>query len=88
MNGYPVVNLNGTSRESLLEQRWAAMDAISTALIALSECSPNGRDYQTAAKGEFEVARNLHSERFAFLDRLINELREEVMFIQDSRHGS
>lgn len=44
----PVVNLNGASRESLIEQHKAVVDAAETLLKALGSAFPHGRDYQTA----------------------------------------
>ena len=83
MNGIPVVNINGATRESLVEARILARAAIQYALKAFSECSPNGRDYQTAPQGEYEIARKIYADRFAFLDRLSNELEDEAIAIQD-----
>lgn len=85
MNGHPVVNLNGTSRQALVGARVGAIEAIRAAMQALDECSPNGRDYQTAPKGELEIARKAYMERFAFLDRMINELEDEAIAIQGAR---
>ena len=82
MNGHPVVNINGTSREALVNARIAAIESLRSAMQALGECSPNGRDYQTAPKGELEIARKRYMERFAFLDRMINQLEDEAIFIQ------
>ena len=82
MNGLPQVNINGSSRRALVEARMIAIEAVRAAMQALGECSPNGRDYQTAPKGEFEIARKVYCERFAFLDRLANELEEEAIAIQ------
>jgi hypothetical protein len=82
LSGLPVVNINGTSRQELVDVRVEAIDAIRGAIKAISDCSPNGRDYQTAAKGEFEIARKKYVERFLFLNRLINELEEEAIAIQ------
>ena len=82
MNGHPVVNINGTSREALVNARIAAIESLRSAMQALGECSPNGRDYQTAPKGEYEIARKRYMERFAFLDRLANELEDEAITIQ------
>ena len=59
-----------------------AIEAIRAAMQALGECSPNGRDYQTAPKGEYEIARKAYMERFSFLDRMINELEDEAIAIQ------
>ena len=70
MDGLPVVNLNGATKESLVDARIDARAAIQAAMKALGECSPNGRDYQTAQKGEYEIARAKYTERFAFLDRV------------------
>lgn len=82
MNGLPQVNINGTSRQALVDARIVAIEAVRTAMQALGECSPNGRDYQTAPKGEYEIARKIYMERFAFLDRLANELEDEAIAIQ------
>ena len=78
----PLVNLNGASRESLVCARVAARLAVKEAMQALSECAPNGRDYQTAKPGRYEAARKLYTERFAFLDKLANELEDEAIAIQ------
>ena len=83
MNGIPVVNLNGATKESLVTARIYARIAVQDAMKALAECSPNGRDYQTAPRGEYEIARTKYVERFAFLDRLANELEDEAIAISD-----
>ena len=83
MNGMPIVNLNGATKESLVEARLTARVAVQEAMKALSECSPNGRDYQTAPRGEYEIARNRYVERFAYLARLANELEDEAIAISD-----
>jgi len=33
----------------------SAVESLRSAMQALGECSPNGRDYQTAPKGEYEI---------------------------------
>lgn len=40
----PIVHLNGTSREQLMEERLNARDALQEALRALCRAAPNGRD--------------------------------------------
>lgn len=42
----PHVNLNGTSREQLVEQQVAFCEALSAAIQVLREAAPNARDYQ------------------------------------------
>jgi hypothetical protein len=44
----PVVNLNGASRESLIEQHHNVVEAARELLKVMGECFPHGRDYQTA----------------------------------------
>jgi hypothetical protein len=79
----PIVNNNGTAKADLLTDRLIARDAIREALNALSACKPHARDYQTAPAGTYEQARELYAERFAFLDRLHNELLDEAVRIQE-----
>ena len=82
MNGFPVANLNGASKQSLVDARLAAVEALQDAMRALGECSPNGRDYQTAPAGEYEIARARYIEQFAALDRIANQLQDEAFAIQ------
>lgn len=85
MNGVPVVNLNGSPAQSLIDARMAASDAVREAMRLLSECSPNGRDYQTAPMGEYEIARTTYIDRHSFLDRMVNELQDEAIAIQEQQ---
>jgi len=84
-NGLPVVNMNGATKQSLIECRQDAYRALHDAMKALQECSPHGRDYQTAQAGEYEVARKRYIERFSLLDRMANELSYEA--IEISKQG-
>lgn len=43
----PRINLNGTSREELIEQQKAVMQAADELYRALAKAQPHGRDYQT-----------------------------------------
>jgi hypothetical protein len=43
----PYVNLNGASRESLIEQHKAVYYAASALRDVLAQAAPHGRDYQT-----------------------------------------
>ena len=86
MNGFPVVNLNGAKAQVLIDARMDAREAVMQAMKALSECEPNGRDYQTAPKCEYETARALYVKRFSFLDALANELQDEAIAIDEQRN--
>lgn len=79
---FPYVNKNGASRESLLADRRAAYRAVHAAMKAFQECAPNGRDYQTAPRGAYELARARYNAHFSSLDKLANEIRDEAEFLQ------
>ena len=48
----PIVNLNGESRESLLEKHVAVYYAARNLRQALANAAPHGRDYQTEPNDE------------------------------------
>ena len=41
----PIVHLNGTARETLVEQREAIWEAANNLIEAMKQAAPNGRDY-------------------------------------------
>lgn len=49
----PVVNLNGTDRQTLIEQHAKVAETASALMDALANAYPNGRDYQTSAPDNF-----------------------------------
>jgi len=70
----PTVHLNGTSRDSLLDDYMAAMDAIRLAMKALQSAAPNARDYYVQAGDTFCMAQNQHFVRLARLRETLDEL--------------
>ena len=70
----PVVNINGTSAEELLNQLQGASEAISIAFKALQEAYPHGRDYQTAPQGTYQQAREQYNVWFGQL----NDIKEAL----------
>lgn len=77
----PIQNLNGTSREALVEARIKAREACTALMAALGETGPNGRDYighPDAYKRDLEIYRA----RFRALDELHNALGDEALEIQ------
>lgn len=65
----PQVNLNGTDRDTLVEQNWNAAKALRVALGALNLALPNARDFQLRPS-EYELARQLHIERAQALEAM------------------
>ena len=69
----PLVHLNGSSAESLIEANIAAAKAVRRAITALSEAYPNGRDFYPRGDDAIYVAMKEHGSR---LDRLISVASE------------
>ena len=81
----PVVNLNGTDAEVLIEGRMDAVAAIEKAIKALAEVAPHGRDYQTALPGSYAVARATFITRTRLLERVRDEIQNEAIEIDRQR---
>jgi hypothetical protein len=78
----PRVNLNGTSRNALIQQRREVCDALNSALEALERAAPHGRDYQTAPDGALETARHQHEARCTQLAELRRQITQEAIEIK------
>jgi hypothetical protein len=79
----PHVNLNGTSRESLVAQQCDVMHALVALQKALQEASPNGRDFQTAPMGTFNRAQEAWRERYQVIEDMRREIEAHALAIQD-----
>lgn len=72
----PVINLNGTSAQDLIDEYREAYSAIRKAYEVLQRVTVHGRDFQTAPAGTYEKARAEHHARLAKLQEVENELIE------------
>ena len=79
----PILNLNGTSADALIEVRIDAREAVFALIAALGSVAPNGRDY-IGNPDAFKRDQEIHAERIRFLDRLQNELLDEATAIQEA----
>jgi hypothetical protein len=77
----PIVNLNGTSRKALIDQRTESCATLRAAIKALCEMRPNGRDFQTAEGGAYEKARQGHEQRIAALQAVHDDLMKEAEYL-------
>ncbi len=80
----PIVHMNGTSRQELLQLRKDLYRAIGQAQHALAEMSPNGRDYYPE-KGRLQKAIDQHARRHNMLHDLKAEILMEAELLQDSQ---
>lgn len=77
----PIVNINGTSKDDLINPRLAALDHINDVIEELKNITPNGRDYP----GDTErcmADRQIHYDRINTLRTLYNHLYEEAIAIK------
>lgn len=80
----PLVHLNGTSRDSLLEQLEAAAEAVNTAQNVLQNCHPNGRDYYPLAPIDGKPVISIATEQHWHRQRLLESVRLELNAIYDA----
>jgi hypothetical protein len=80
---FPTVHLNGTSGEQLREKNLDACHAISKALVALAEASPNARDFYVQGNDAFNKAAKEHQNRWARLQSVYDELSQVAENIQN-----
>lgn len=71
----PIVHLNGSGRQRLLDQYEAVVVALNAALAAFSAASPHGRDYYPKGEAAFSAARDEYLRRCA----MIEAVRQDVM---------
>jgi hypothetical protein len=78
---FPLVNLNGTSKQALLEGYQEAWQKLDDAFNALVKIAPHGRDYQISHEGAYIKARREHNDRMvavANIQRDLEMLVEQV----------
>lgn len=79
----PVININGTSKEVLMDQLVAVFHAGRALEKALAEAAPHGRDYQTAPPGAYQMARKQHEDRMKRVSSVLKEIEDIAIQIQD-----
>lgn len=79
----PVVHLNGTSKQGLLDQLREATRAINTAREKLHLAAPHGRDYYVRDDDAYRRAAVQHRSRDERLGSVYDELMEIVRAVRD-----
>lgn len=77
----PIININGTSKDDLINPRLEACDLIMDAIEALRNATPNGRDYP----GDTErclADRQKHYDRLNALRSLHIQIFDEALAIK------
>lgn len=73
----PIIHLNGTSKQRLLDALSEAYWAVGQAMDKLRHCAPNGRDYYPEP-GRMERACEQHDMRGRYLKAVLDSLQAEV----------
>lgn len=76
----PVIHMNGTSKEELLEQRLDAVRALREVRARLATMHPNGRDYYPV-DGLYQKAVEQHQRRAQVVVDLMREIEEEAALV-------
>lgn len=79
----PIVHINGTSREGLLEGYCEMIYALNDALSAMHRNSPNGRDYYPNGDDSLLRAQNEHRARINAITAVWKELTQIAETIED-----
>ena len=77
----PTLNINGSSTDDLIWSRIKALDALADTIEALKQITPHGRDY-ICDRDRFIADRETHFDRLSALHTLREELKEEVLHLQ------
>lgn len=83
----PILNINGTSVEELIDLRRKAIQALDNAMKALQDMTPNGRDYP-GLQDRCRTDRELHYARFSQLDALRNRIMDEALELMRQIEGA
>ena len=78
----PTIHLNGTGASPLQNGYEAAYRALTDAINAVNEASPNARDYYPQGAQAYSQAVKEHSRRLAALA----QVRDELLVLHDSCH--
>ena len=78
---WPVVNMNGDSVNTLLDNHRAASDALRVAAEAMAKNAPHGRNYQTG--GDYPIARGEFMDRLEALNDMADEMQNIAMYLYD-----
>lgn len=82
----PMIHLNGTSKNDLVECLDQLYDAVNKAYYLTRPCSPNMRDYYPYSDGQarYEAARERIRGWQVALDAILKDIEADVQAIEES----
>lgn len=82
-----VPNLNGTSKQALLDGYLEIIGYLGTAKKVMAENAPNGRDYQTVEPTRINDAMDAWQERYDALDTMQKEFEVAALAVHNAAGG-
>ena len=79
----PQISLNGTDRQSLVDQQSDVIRALDGVIHAMAQAMPHGRDYQFRPD-EYPLARDAWVERMSVMVGLKREIEQHGIAIMES----
>jgi hypothetical protein len=77
----PIIHLNGTSKNELLDQQQKLYLAIADAMKALANAAPNQRDYYLLDEAAWARARAKYDVRYNTLKLMQTDVQDDMLFI-------
>ena len=83
----PSIHLNGTGARGLREQAKEVYSALDTALRAMKQAMPHGRDYYPQGDSALTAARDAHTEMIIMVTRIQDEYLSLAVAVADAERG-
>lgn len=80
----PLVHLNGTGRQSLIDEVRDAVNALHAARDAVATMTVHGRDFYPVGMEHFDAYRSQHRDRLARLEDVQEELEAIWHYLNDA----
>lgn len=84
---FPLVHMNGTSAEELLEQHCDIAGALRNALAVMVARGPNARDYYPLGDSAYTVARSQHYDRCGKVSSVLAEVDRLAEYLASDPSG-
>lgn len=78
----PTVHLNGTGKQTLIDEWQDAVNILNAAYRALKLCGPNGRDYYPQGPDACSAATGQHFDRLRVIDAVKGELEALIIHVE------
>lgn len=81
----PMIHLNGSSAQTLLEDLSDAYSAVNAAMDVMRKVGPNGRDFYTMGPEAMTLATDQHRSRCLKLQNVLDELEAIIGAIEEKK---